>query len=225
MTEGRFESHLRTHGDLEPQCTLASYEPSGKLNVWTSSQGPFIKRAKLARTLRLPQSTVRVHKAYVGGAFGGKIDLFAHEDCACLLSMKAGRPVQIVASREEIFSANCHGQPLWTEVKTGVKKDGTIVAQQFKVVNSCGAYRVAECGHFPDLGIRYASLPGGQPQMGWIRGVHEQPGQMSPTGPRSSATPLRRRVPVRHDCTRAWLGSHRDTSQERSSAGGAASKR
>jgi CO/xanthine dehydrogenase Mo-binding subunit len=141
VTEGRFESHLRTHGYLEPQCTLASFEPSGKLNVWTSSQGPFIKRAKLARALRLPQSTVRVHKAYVGGAFGGKIDLFAHEYCACLLSMKAGRPVLIVASREEIFSVYRHGQPLWTEVKTGVKKDGTIVAQQFKVVNSCGAYR------------------------------------------------------------------------------------
>jgi len=39
VREDRFESHLRTHGYLEPQAMVASYEPGGKLNVWTSSQG------------------------------------------------------------------------------------------------------------------------------------------------------------------------------------------
>jgi 4-hydroxybenzoyl-CoA reductase subunit alpha len=141
VRQDRFESHLRTHGYLEPQITLASFEPVGKLNVWTSSMGPFIKRAKLARTLDLPYSAVRVQKAYVGGAFGGKVDLFSHEFCAALLSMKTGRPVKIEASREEIFTAYRHGQPLIVEVKTGVKKDGTLVAQQFRVINNCGAYR------------------------------------------------------------------------------------
>jgi 4-hydroxybenzoyl-CoA reductase subunit alpha len=141
VRQDRFESHLRTHGYLEPQITLASFEPVGKLNVWTSSMGPFIKRAKLARTLDLPYSAVRVQKAYVGGAFGGKIDLFSHEFCAALLSMKTGRPVKIEASREEIFTAYRHGQPLIVEVKTGVKKDGTLVAQQFRIINNCGAYR------------------------------------------------------------------------------------
>jgi CO/xanthine dehydrogenase Mo-binding subunit len=141
VREDRYESHLRTHGYLESQATLASFEPGGKLNIWTSSQGPFLKRAKLARTLGLPFSSVRVQKAYVGGAFGGKIDLFSHEFCAALLSMKTGRPVKMVASREEIFSAYRHGQPLIVEVKTGVKKDGTLVAQQFRTINNCGAYR------------------------------------------------------------------------------------
>jgi len=141
IAENRFESHLRTHGYLEPQATVANYELGGQLNVWTSSQGTFIKRAKLARTLGLPLSAVRVHKAFVGGAFGGKIDLFSHEFCAALLSMKACRPVKIVASREEIFSAYRHGQPLIMELKTGVKRDGTLVAQQIRVINNCGAYR------------------------------------------------------------------------------------
>ncbi len=141
VAENRFESHLRTHGYLEPQVTVADFEPSGKLNVWTSSQGPFIKRAKLARTLGLPQSSVRVRKAYVGGAFGGKIDLFSHEFCAALLSMKTSRPVKVEATREEIFSVYRHGQPLIVELKTGVKKDGTLNAQQYRVINNCGAYR------------------------------------------------------------------------------------
>ena len=141
VREDRFESHLRTHGYLEPQVTVASYEPGGKLNVWTSSMGPFLKRAKLARTLGLPFSAVRVQKAWVGGAFGGKIDLFSHEFCAALLSIKTGRPVKVEASREEIFAAYRHGQPLIVEVKTGVKKDGTLMAQELRLINNCGGYR------------------------------------------------------------------------------------
>jgi CO/xanthine dehydrogenase Mo-binding subunit len=89
----------------------------------------------------LPYSAVRVRKAYVGGAFGGKIDLYSHEFSAALLSMKTGRPVKMEASREEIFTAYRHGQPLIVELKTGVKKDGALVAQQLRVINNCGGYR------------------------------------------------------------------------------------
>ncbi len=95
----------------------------------------------MARSLGLPFSAVRVRKAYVGGAFGGKIDLYSHEFCAALLSMKTGRPVKIEASREEIFTAYRHGQPLIVELKTGVKKDGSLIAQKLRVINNCGAYR------------------------------------------------------------------------------------
>ena len=137
----RYESHLRTHGYLEPQACLANYLPGGKLEVWTSSQGPFLKRAKLARTLGLSFSSVRVRKAYVGGAFGGKIDLFSHEFCASLLALKTARPVRMVASREEIFAAYRHGQPLIVELKTGVDKDGVLVSQAVRVINNCGAFR------------------------------------------------------------------------------------
>jgi CO/xanthine dehydrogenase Mo-binding subunit len=140
VREDRFESHLRTHGYLEPQTTIAHWE-NDRLNVWTSSMGTSIKRAKLAKTLDLPHSAVRIHKAYVGGTFGGKIDLYSHEYCASRLSMMTRRPVRIVASREEIFSAYRHGQPLLMEIKTGVKNDGTIVAQQIRVINNSGAYR------------------------------------------------------------------------------------
>jgi CO/xanthine dehydrogenase Mo-binding subunit len=140
IREDSFESHLRTHGYLEPHATVAHWE-NDRLNVWTSSMGTFIKRAKLAKTLDLPYSAVRVHKVYVGGTFGGKIDLYSHEYCASRLSMMAGRPVRIVATREEIFSAYRHGQPLAMQIKTGVKKDGTIVAQEIRVINNSGAYR------------------------------------------------------------------------------------
>ena len=126
---------------MEPQATVAYYDHTGKLNVWTSNQGVFIKRAKLAKTLGLPFSKVRVLKSYAGGAYGGKVDLFSHEFCASRLSMRCHLPVRIVYSREEVFCAARHGQPLIVQVKTGVRKDGTLVAQQIRTINNCGAYR------------------------------------------------------------------------------------
>jgi 4-hydroxybenzoyl-CoA reductase subunit alpha len=141
VREDRFVSQLRTHAYMEPQATVASYDYSGKLNVWTSGQGVFLKRAKLAKTLGLPLGRVRLLKSYVGGAFGGKVDLFNHEYIASLLSMKCHLPVRIVYSREEVFKYARHGQPLIMELKTGVARNGSIVAQRIRTINDSGGYR------------------------------------------------------------------------------------
>lgn len=132
---------MRAHGYMEPQATVAHFDYSNKLNVWTSSMGVFLKRAKLAKTLGLPYSNVRVLKTYVGGAFGGKIDLYNHEYIAALLSMKCRLPVKIVYSREEVFKAARPSQPLIVQIKTGVSKDGAILGQEIRTINDSGAYR------------------------------------------------------------------------------------
>lgn len=141
IREDRFKTQLRTHGYLEPQATVASYEPNGKLNVWTSSMGTFRKRMHLSRTLGLSSSQIRIRKVRVGGAFGGKIDLFSHEFCASLLSMRTARPVRLVADREEVFSDYRHGQPMVIDVKTGMNREGLILGQKIRCYNNCGAYR------------------------------------------------------------------------------------
>ena len=138
--EDKFYCQMRVHGYMEPQATVAHFDYSGKLNVWTSSMGVFIKRAKLAKTLGLPYGNVRVLKTYVGGAFGGKIDLFNHEYIAALLSMKCHLPVKIVYSREEVFKAARPAQPLIVQIKTGVARDGTILGQEIRTINDSGAY-------------------------------------------------------------------------------------
>jgi CO/xanthine dehydrogenase Mo-binding subunit len=79
VRKDRFEPQLRTHCYLEPQATVAHYDSGGTLNVWTSGMGVFRKRMQLSQALRLPAHKVHVHKSWVGGAFGGKIDLFSHE--------------------------------------------------------------------------------------------------------------------------------------------------
>ncbi len=141
VRQDRFVSQLRTHAYMEPQVTVASFDYARKLNVWTSGMGVFLKRAKLARTLGLPFGGVRVLKSYVGGAFGGKVDLFNHEYIASLLSMKCHLPVKIVYTREDVFKFARHGQPLIMEIKTGVARDGTLVAQKIRTINDSGGYR------------------------------------------------------------------------------------
>ena len=141
VRKDRFEAHLRTHCYLEPQATVAHYDSAGTLHVWTSSMGTFRKRMHLSQTLALPAGRVHVHKSWVGGAFGGKIDLFSHEFCTSLLSIKTARPVRFVAERDEIFSYYRHSQPLVVDLETAVDKQGRLLGQKVRCYNSCGAYR------------------------------------------------------------------------------------
>lgn len=90
-------------GYIEPQACVAEMDSGGMLTVWTSTQGQFNTELQLAAILGLPQSRIRVVPLEVGGAFGGKI--FTHiEPAAARLSQKAGRPVKIVMTRDEMLS-------------------------------------------------------------------------------------------------------------------------
>lgn len=141
VREDEYQTQVTAHCALEPHLAVASYELSGKLNMWLSSMGVFYKRKALAAGLGLPTGQVRIHKTYVGGAFGGKIALYSYEFCAAMLSMRTGRPVQIGLSREEVFSTTRQRHPMNITVKTGVRKNGRILAQDIKVVADNGAYR------------------------------------------------------------------------------------
>ncbi len=141
VKKDRYEGSLRTHCYLEPQATVAHYDSGGKLHVWTSGMGVFRKRMHLSKTLKIPANNVHVHKSWVGGAFGGKIDLFSHEFCTSLLSIKTGKPVKFIAEREEIFSYYRHSQPMVIDLETAVDRNGLILGQRVRCYNDCGAYR------------------------------------------------------------------------------------
>ncbi|NMB35829.1 MAG: molybdopterin-dependent oxidoreductase [Firmicutes bacterium] len=140
--EDRFELKPTAHCQMEPHAAVASYNPlEDKLHVWLSTQGIFLKRLFLSKTLGLPASKIRVHHSFVGGAFGGKIDLFPYEFCAAYLSIKTRRPVKIELDREEVFMTTRQRHPIIVKIKTGVKKDGTILAQDIRVIADNGGYR------------------------------------------------------------------------------------
>jgi 4-hydroxybenzoyl-CoA reductase alpha subunit len=141
VREDIFTTQSAIHAYLEPHAALASWDMNGKLTLYTSTQTPYYVQQHLALTLGIPPERIRVIKPFVGGGFGGKSDGMAALDfCAAFLSNITGRPVKIVYSRDEEFTAGRRKHPTTITMKTGVKKDGTIVARQCKAILDGGAY-------------------------------------------------------------------------------------
>ena len=139
--EDRFYSQAVNHAPLEPHAALAQFDPlNGDLTLWSSTQIPFFLRRNLSNTLQIPESKVRVIKPKVGGGFGQKIDMFAKDFCAAWFAIQLGKPVKFVYEREEVFISTRQRHPMYITVKTGVKKDGTILGQQFQAHADGGAY-------------------------------------------------------------------------------------
>jgi CO/xanthine dehydrogenase Mo-binding subunit len=122
------------HAPLEPRAALAEWK-DGKLTVWTGTQRPFAVRDDLAQTFHVPIANVRVIVPDTGSAYGGKhIGDAALE--AARLAKAAGKPVRVVWTREEEFTWAYFRPAGVIDVKSGVRKDGTVVAWQFDNYNS-----------------------------------------------------------------------------------------
>ncbi len=139
--EDTFFSQPVNHAPLEPHAAIAQYDPlKGEVTIWSSTQIPFFLRRNLSNTLQIPESKVRVIKPKVGGGFGQKIDMFAKDFCAAWFAMHLGKPVKFTYDREEVFISTRQRHPMYITVKTGMKKDGTILAQKFQSYADGGAY-------------------------------------------------------------------------------------
>jgi CO/xanthine dehydrogenase Mo-binding subunit len=135
--EDVFRSPAAQHVPLEPHVTVAEFS-QGKLTLWTSTQMPHAVRSQMAELLHLPLSQVRVIVETLGGGFGSKGSLRL-EPIAAFLAQKANRPVKIVLRREEEFVTVCK-HPATIRLKTGVKKDGRLIARQVTAHFNTGAY-------------------------------------------------------------------------------------
>lgn len=138
--EDRFTFSRISHVQMEPYGALASFDPVGKLDMWIPSSCLFIKRTALSYLVKMPLKDVRVHECYFGGHFGGRTDTQSAEFCAALLSIKTKRPVKIIYTREETMSAAKQKGNFTIDLKMGVKQDGTLVAEDARLVMDGGAF-------------------------------------------------------------------------------------
>jgi len=139
VLEGSFRGPEESYCQGEPYAVLASFDSTG-VDIWCPNAGPHLKARPLSAALGIPTSKVRVHRAYIGGAFGGRSEVSPADVITCLLSRKAGRPVKIVYTREE--NRNCVRQRVaWiTHLKMGFKKDGTWTVGDFRCIIDGGAH-------------------------------------------------------------------------------------
>jgi 4-hydroxybenzoyl-CoA reductase alpha subunit len=119
---------------------LASFDNAGNLTVWNSTQMPFMSQRELSTALKMPPDKIRVIKATIGGGFGSKLDTYPYEPICVLLAQRTGRPVRITFTREEEFIASPTRQPVICDIKSGAKKDGTLMARQARMILDNGAY-------------------------------------------------------------------------------------
>ena len=140
IREDRFVLQPAAHCALEAHGCLACLDQTGKVTIWSTSQAPYRVRVTISRLLDLPVSKVRVITPAIGGGFGSKAGAFSYDACAVLLAQKTALPVKIILTREEVFSATRVRHPEIIHMKTGLRKDGTLLAQQVKIVSDNGAY-------------------------------------------------------------------------------------
>jgi CO/xanthine dehydrogenase Mo-binding subunit len=136
-----FEHTFRTqkvlHLSLEPLVSIADATPD-HVTLHTSSQGPSFVRTEIARLLGLPENRVRVKVPYLGGGYGAKLYI-KMEALAVALSLLARKPVKVALTIDEVFYTITK-HPSTFRIKTGVDKDGRIIARKCDVWWNGGAY-------------------------------------------------------------------------------------
>ena len=140
VREDHFETESIAHCQMEPYAVVADWDPLGRLQVWMPNQSPFIKQRTLSSILKIPMNDITVGRVFMGGGFGGRSEFFTHELCAALLSRRTGRPVKIVSTREENFLCTRQKHPFDIRIKTGVTKEGILLAREYHVLADGGAY-------------------------------------------------------------------------------------
>lgn len=127
------------HSAIETHCAIAHFDYNSKLTIYTPSQNTFGYRIILSQILDMPLNKIRVIRPAIGGAFGGKLEM-SIEPVVAILSKMTRRPVKLVLTRKESIIATRTRHGALVNIKTGVKKDGEIVAQDIEIYTNTGAY-------------------------------------------------------------------------------------
>ena len=141
IVDGEYETGAQEQLYIEPNGMLSVVDATEGITVWGSMQCPYYVQRALARLFGLPSDKIRVVQMETGGGFGGKEEypsvIAGH---AALLAWKSGRPVKLVYDRAEDMAATTKRHPSRTRHRTGVTKDGRLVAMDVDFVIDGGTY-------------------------------------------------------------------------------------
>ena len=135
--EHSFKTQKVLHLSFEPPASIADYK-GDSVTIFTASQGPSFVRTEIARLLGWPGNRVRIKVPYLGGGYGSKLYI-KMEALAVALSMLARRPAKVALTMEEVFYTITK-HPTTFRIKTGLDKNGRIVARQCAIWWNGGAY-------------------------------------------------------------------------------------
>ena len=130
----------RVHqGFLEPHCCLVCIDDQNRAQVWSPNKVPHGLKQSLSTATGISPESIRVNPVSIGGDFGGK-GAPMDEPICYFLARRTGRPVKMVMEYQEELLAGAPRHAALFELKTGVKRDGTMVAHQARGILDSGAY-------------------------------------------------------------------------------------
>lgn len=139
IVEGTYTVPRVHQAFLEPHCCLVWIDEQERVQMWSPNKVPQGLRESMAHAFGIPKDSIRVNPVAIGGDFGGKgapID----EPVCYLLAVRSGRPVKMVMEYREEFVAGAPRHAAVINLKTGVKRDGTIIAHTMDAYLDSGAY-------------------------------------------------------------------------------------
>jgi CO/xanthine dehydrogenase Mo-binding subunit len=139
IIENTFTVPRQHQAYLETHSCVVWIDDQGRVQVWASSKVPYQVKEQLSIALGLPKERIRLHPVAIGGDYGGKgspMDI----PLAYFLALRTGRPVKMVMDYVEEFTAGNPRHAATVQLTTGVKRDGTLVAHQARVLFNSGAY-------------------------------------------------------------------------------------
>jgi len=139
VVENSFTTQVTHQSYIEPHACVVKAEPSGGAEVWSCSKTPFAVRTQLSNCIGVAKEKLVFHPTHIGGDFGGKGG-FMDVPVAYFLSQKSGQPVKMLMDYTEELTAGNPRHAAIIKIKTGVKKDGTIVAHHIEFLFDSGAY-------------------------------------------------------------------------------------
>ena len=139
IVEATFRTTKQEHCTAETAAAVASLDISGRLTVWSQCQLAHMARREIAHIFNMPVHKVKIITPFIGGSFGQRGALCAEPVCIAL-ALKTGKPVKLVYSREENFTALESRTGFKYDLRIGFKKDGTLTAMQVYMLGRLGGY-------------------------------------------------------------------------------------
>jgi len=139
--EDVFTTQPVQHAFIEPHGAVCLVDDEDRMTLWANNDSPYRCRKEIANAMNLPTSSIRIISPdYIGGNYGGKGGLQSEGLAIALAWRIRNRPIRVMYTREEEFCSALVRHPSKVYIKSGVKKDGTIVARQVKMYYATGAY-------------------------------------------------------------------------------------
>lgn len=139
--EDTFTTPMQAHCCIEPHGAIALIDDETNITLWANNDSPHRARKEAANAFKVQMNKVRVIIApYIGGNYGGKGGLKAEAVALALAWKVRNHPIKVMYTREEEFCSTIGRHPSIVQMKTGVKRDGTLVAREVKMYLATGAY-------------------------------------------------------------------------------------